>query len=264
MLNTLKTYSLRTSSLLAVLVLAACGNLSQVTNKGTTDEPVWPNPADTSFDAGSYPEIENLKLIGPGMTKDQFYNLLGRPHFAEGFAGVREWDYLFHFRTPSGDVSCQYKILFDQDKKAQSFFWKPSSCANFIQNKQATVVAPATPAPQAFSLNSDVLFAFNSATLTAAGQGEVKRVAAELASHDTQVTIVGHTDRIGSDVANQGLSLRRAQAVRLALMENGISSKRIVAHGVGETQPVVQCAKRDRTAEIACLAPNRRVDITAR
>src|SRR5690606_5044560 len=44
---------------------------------------------------GSYPNIDNLRQVGDGITRDQLYDLLGRPHFAEGFR-VREWDYLFH------------------------------------------------------------------------------------------------------------------------------------------------------------------------
>jgi outer membrane protein OmpA-like peptidoglycan-associated protein len=255
MLKTLKTYTVRASGIMAVLALAACGNLSQVSDKGTTDEPVWPDPADTSFDTGSYPAVENLRLVGPGMSKDQLYNLLGRPHFAEGLAGVREWDYLFHFRTANGDLTCQYKVLFDKDKLARSFLWKPEACADLLNPRQ-----PA--APSSYSLNSDVLFAFGSAVLTAAGQAEVARVAAQLEQHgDATVTVVGHTDRIGSDAANMALSQRRAQSVRDALVSNGVAASSIRAVGAGESQPVVQCGEGSRNEVVACLAPNRRVEI---
>jgi len=257
MLKTLKTYTLRASGIVAALALAACGSLSQVSDKGTTDEPVWPDPADTSFDTGSYPSLENLRLVGSGMTKDQLYNLLGRPHFAEGLAGVREWDYLFHFRTANGDLTCQYKVLFDKDKLARSFLWKPQGCADLLNPAQ-----PAPAAPSSYSLNSDVLFAFGSATLTAAGQAEVVRVAAQLGQRDgAAVTVVGHTDRIGSDAANMTLSQRRAQSVRDALVSNGVAASSIRAVGAGESQPVVQCAEGSRSEVVACLAPNRRVEI---
>lgn len=39
-----------------------------------------------------------------GMNKDQIYQLAGRPHFAEGMSGVREWDYLFNFTGPEGII----------------------------------------------------------------------------------------------------------------------------------------------------------------
>lgn len=130
MLKSLQAIVLRLGGILLAVTLAACGNLSHVSDRGTTKEPVWPDPANASFDTGSYPKLDTLRLIAPGMTKDQLYNLLGRPHFGEGLVGVREWDYLFHFRTPQGEKSCQYKILFDKDKRAQSFFWKPAECAS--------------------------------------------------------------------------------------------------------------------------------------
>ncbi|HWK60587.1 MAG TPA: outer membrane protein assembly factor BamE [Eoetvoesiella sp.] len=130
MLKSLQTIVLRSGGILLAVALAACGNLSQVSDQGTTSEPVWPDPASASFEAGSYPKVDALRLIEPGMSKDQLYNLLGRPHFGEGLAGVREWDYLFHFRTSRGEKTCQYKILFDKDKHARSFFWKPEACVS--------------------------------------------------------------------------------------------------------------------------------------
>ena len=62
------------------------------------------------------------------MNKDQIYELIGRPHFQEGLYGVREWDYLFNYRENGEHKTCQYKILFDKDKNAQSFFWLPEGC----------------------------------------------------------------------------------------------------------------------------------------
>jgi len=258
MFNTLKKYSVRAGGLVAVLTLAACGNLSHVTDKGTSDEPVWPDAGDVTFNTGSYPELDSLRLVGPGMSKDQLYNLLGRPHFAEGLAGVREWDYLFHFRTPNGDITCQYKVLFDTDKRAQTFLWKEQACADLARGKLPK------PEPKTFSLNSDVLFGFGSATLTAAGLDEVARVGGALKqASDARVTVVGHTDRIGSDAANQALSQRRAESVRSVLVDHGIAPSRIQARGEGASRPVVQCGDGSRAELVSCLAPNRRVDIIA-
>lgn len=114
----------------ATTVLAACTTSgTHVKANGTADELKWPNPVDTSFnkDRGTFPNLENLSKIRSGMTKDQLYDLIGRPHFTEGFR-VREWDYLFHFHTPGTgpqDVTtCQYKVLFDNKKYARSFHWR--------------------------------------------------------------------------------------------------------------------------------------------
>lgn len=257
MLYTLKAFSLRAGGLLAVLLLSACGNLSQVTNQGTTNKPVWPDPADASFTNGSYPNLDNLRLVGSGMTKDQLYNLLGRPHFNEGFAGVREWDYLFHFRTPKGDVTCQYKVLFDKDVLARSFFWKPASCADIVNG-------PKKAAPKTFSLSSDVLFGFDSAALTPKGSAAIAQVADQLKQRrDASVTVVGYTDRLGSNSYNQALSQRRADTVRTALVKDGVGAERVRSIGKGEDKPLAQCGNNTGSALIACLAPDRRVEIVA-
>lgn len=247
-------------SLVAAAALSACGNLSQVTREGTTDDPVWPDP-DKAAGEGTFPLLQELRLMGPGMTKDQIYKLLGIPQFGEGLAGVHEWDYLFHFRTPDGIVDCQYKILYDKDMRAQSFFWKPESCTALLDAPAPE--APAAAQPQTMSLAGDVLFGFDSAELTAAGRAEVARVAglindAEAAS----VEVVGHTDRLGNADYNQRLSERRAQAVRSALIAAGVTAPAISARGAGEAQPVVQCETAPRSGLVDCLAPNRRVELT--
>ena len=124
-------------TLLTSLSLAGCGTLSQVDDQGKTNEPVFPqlDKDKPEFKTGSYPNMENLRQVHAGVTRDQLYDLLGRPHFAEGFR-VREWDYLFHFNTPEGVKSCQYKVLFDKDMKGQSFYWKPAECEQFVKNQR--------------------------------------------------------------------------------------------------------------------------------
>jgi outer membrane protein OmpA-like peptidoglycan-associated protein len=52
------------------------------------------------------------------------------------------------------------------------------------------------------------------------------------------VQIEGFTDSVGTDDYNQGLSERRAAAVRDALTGMGISSDRIQARGLGKSSPV--------------------------
>ncbi len=237
----------------AALVLAGCGSLSKVDGQGQTDQPVFPQVDKVSFDAGSFPNLDNLRSIRAGMTRDQLYNLIGRPHFAEGFK-VREWDYLFHFDTAQGTQTCQYKILFDKHRIAQNFYWQPEACAEVLN---------AAPAAKHFSLSGDVSFAFGSAVLSAAGTQEVARIAQALeAARDVErITVSGHTDRIGSAQANQRLSEQRAAAVRQALIGHGLPAARIQAQGHGASQPVVQCDQTVRADLIACLAPNRRVDI---
>jgi outer membrane protein OmpA-like peptidoglycan-associated protein len=52
------------------------------------------------------------------------------------------------------------------------------------------------------------------------------------------VVIEGHTDNVGSDLSNQGLSERRAQSVQSALMGRGVARNQISSLGKGENFPV--------------------------
>jgi outer membrane protein OmpA-like peptidoglycan-associated protein len=73
-----------------------------------------------------------------------------------------------------------------------------------------------------------------------------------------QVTVIGHTDRVGSDESNDALSLKRAAAIRDLLVQIGISRQAIEVVGRGEREPVVPTA--DGVAE----ERNRRVEIKLR
>ena len=77
----------------------------------------------------------------------------------------------------------------------------------------------------------------------------------------TQIVIVGHTDRLGSDEYNQKLSERRADAVKSYIASKGVEAGRLQVVGKGESEPVVQCTETKKAALIECLKPNRRVEI---
>ncbi len=115
----------------ALLVLQGCGSVSKgIDDDGRAAEVVFPDKdRDAWLKEGTFPNPDNLRAVAPGVTKDQLYALLGRPHFNEGLAGVREWDYIFHFRRPEGGVaSCQFKVIFDKDYRGRSFHWLPADC----------------------------------------------------------------------------------------------------------------------------------------
>jgi OmpA-OmpF porin, OOP family len=99
-----------------------------------------------------------------------------------------------------------------------------------------------------------VHFKNNSDQLDEADKVSLDRVATNLTSLGfVSGTIVGHTDSVGSDAFNQGLSERRAKAVAAYLESKGIGSGRIVASGAGESQPVADNATPEGRAQ------NRRV-----
>ena len=252
--------------LLAVALLAACATKSNVKANGTTDEPVWPKPYSVTFDKhrGTFPTQAELAAIEAGMTKDELYKLIGRPHYDEGMFNVREWDYLFHFRTPGQGTdnitTCQYKVIFDKHKFARSFHWRAVDPAE-------AACPPAAAEARRYTLSADALFAFDkgdAASINAKGRAELDELAGKLKSFDRlqSIRITGYTDYLGSDSYNLALSQQRADTVRQYLIAQGIAAGLIQAHGAGKQQPVKECARTgSREALIACLQPNRRVEI---
>lgn len=102
----------------------------------------------------------------------------------------------------------------------------------------------------------DVLFTSGMADLKAGAASNLDRLVTFLNQNPNRtVEIEGHTDNVGSDDYNQGLSQRRADSVRSFLMQRGIGSERIVAAGMGEQRPVA-----DNTSD-GGRQQNRRVEV---
>ncbi len=270
---------LTTSSLaaaaMAVAVVAGCSTTSShPTDQGTSSQVVFPDKASAWPAQGTFANLDNLRLLRPGMNKDQHYALVGRPHFKEGMVDVREWDYLFNFRTgkpaPNDVVQCQMKVLFDTDMLSRSYYWAPESCAAFLKypdmpTPAAPVVTPAVT-ERTTTLGADALFAFNGsgpADLLPEGRRLVDALGRELASMKSlrRVDVYAYTDRLGSAADNQRLSQQRAATVKNLLVAQGVDSRVVTARGRGKADPVSHCSAMPRSRLIACLAPDRRVEI---
>ena len=100
----------------------------------------------------------------------------------------------------------------------------------------------------------DVLFDTNQSQLKPGGLRNMDKVVGFLKQHPTRhVLIEGFTDSTGSDSLNQQLSERRADAVRIALVDGGVGDDRIRMQGLGRSLPRRQQRQRRRTAdEPAC------------
>jgi len=114
-------------------------------------------------------------------------------------------------------------------------------------------------------ISADVLFAFNSSTLTPKGKAELTKLANTLKAETVQVermVIEGHTDRIGSVAYNNQLSLARANSVINYLKSQGITIP-MTPRGMGKSVPVTDgcygVAPGIKLHE--CLQPDRRVRI---
>ena len=134
--------------------------------------------------------------------------------------------------------------------------------------REAVVAPPPEPchAPAGFQVDANchiieqtvvvraVDFEFNSTQLTVPAQHTLDEVAAALLTQpELNVVVQGHTDSIGTESYNLGLSQRRAEAVKAYLIGRGLSAAVLTAKGFGKTKPIAT----NETAE--GRAQNRRV-----
>jgi OOP family OmpA-OmpF porin len=120
---------------------------------------------------------------------------------------------------------------------------------------------PVAPAPMAMPAPAParsylVFFDWDKADLT----DRARQIVSEAASNSTKVQytrleVNGYTDTSGSPQYNQGLSVRRAQAVAAELVKDGVPKSAIAIQGFGETHPLVPTGANVREPQ------NRRVEI---
>lgn len=276
---------------LSALMLTACGTPGRAIDPqaqavAIAAKPVAPSAADfpemqsAKWQQGAFPNLDSLRQVQPGMGKDQLRELLSWPHFSEGLWGVEEWNYIFHLRTGDGPafLTCQYMVRFSDAMLVTGGFWKTSECealsrpSTKVAIKPVVQPLPAPPAralpPQKINLSSDGLFRFGGAAvgdLQPEGRQKVELLTEEIRrkfASIRSISIIGHTDRLGSADYNAALSLQRANTVRDLMVRAGADQNLIKAAGMGKTKPVVDCPGAQQTpALVACLQPNRRVEI---
>lgn len=114
-------------------------------------------------------------------------------------------------------------------------------------------VAPIAPPPVAAAPQTNdytVYFDFNSWTLSAEDLTVITNVInTARAGGQSRITVVGHTDTVGSADFNQRLSVRRANVVVEALVDMGARREAIQASGVGKTDLAVQTPDQTREAK---------------
>lgn len=122
-------------------------------------------------------------------------------------------------------------------------------------------IAEVTPEPTAPMKVEEamylVFFDFDKSAVAASGESVLDAVGQEVKGRSLNtVNVLGHTDRAGSRTYNNRLALKRANAVRDALINRGVAASLIKVDGRGEDQNLV--ATDDNVREPA----NRRAEIT--
>ena len=225
----------------------------------------FPALDDNWYGGGRFVAPDNVLRLTEGQSKEQVRQLIGDPHFSEGFFRVREWNYVFNLYTGQGNqyITCQYQVRFDDDMALESTRWRDQQCPGLLVKHQET----AQPGQRTAWFSGAVLFDFDSETLTLEGQRAVDRILEGIRRDfdDPVIHITAYTDRFGSDAYNDRLSQSRAEVVKRYLMAQGVAESAISTSGKGMANPVVACRGGKATASVtACLRPNRRVEMAVK
>ena len=145
-----------------------------------------------------------------------------------------------------GDILKSKQELQESEKRTADALAALSSLAMLKEEERGLVL----------TLSGSVLFRSAESALLPQAQAKLDQVVKALLAIPARNLIVeGHTDSQGSDAYNQGLSQRRADAVRDYLVQKGYPSDRIQARGKGEGSPIAQNSSAEGRAN------NRRVEI---
>ena len=124
-----------------------------------------------------------------------------------------------------------------------------------IQKKFGMALAADPGQPATFSL----YFKSGTNQLTTTSKDLLPDIFAAIASRKSKdISVVGHTDRVGAEDLNFRLSRKRADAIKSLLVKKGVESNLIHVDAHGESNPLIATA--DEVAE----PKNRRVDVTVR
>lgn len=131
-----------------------------------------------------------------------------------------------------------------------------------VQDNKAESCSPKSTSG---AVPTDMLFEFGTTSISPSG--ELLLLQFIEASRDDKaiasVILTGHTDQLGDPWQNNAFSFSRAEAVREFLRTHGFADKPIKVQGAGSSQPEVPLSACPiGPYQIACLGPNRRIDIT--
>lgn len=264
----MKTYPAKFLFVVAVALSGCHQNPSHPERDGSIKEVVWPAPENAKLWTGQgiFPAPESISHLNKGMTKDQVYFIIGRPHFDEGVFAVREWDYLIHFRTPgigmNGVTTCQLKIIYDSDKRVSGIYWKSVDPKNGLCPPDAGQKKES----HRYTLSADILFGLNQYQLNKSNYDALKKIDKIISDirgkggYDS-ISVYGYTDWQGDRNYNMKLSLLRAKFVGNYFIANGFPKDKIFSKGMGETIPETSCPDLTGEKLTECLQSDRKVVI---
>jgi OOP family OmpA-OmpF porin len=164
-----------------------------------------------------------------------------------------------------GDSSKHY-ILDSSGNCVRTSSWSKETATKECNPELFPEVVEAPPAPppppqpvyEKVTISATALFDFNKATLKPEGKTALHDLDERIKAKGAQVVdidVIGHTDSVGPEEYNMGLSVRRATSVKDYMVSEGIDAGIIDVSGQGESNPVADNGTNEGRAQ------NRRVEI---
>jgi len=221
--------------------------------------------------------LEALEKKQASITMDTPQQLTGsiavRPGLLEEIASLKKHNKFICGQRPIAEAEVHlvwagHELYEYGESHAQSYL---RNTENLIYEAQVAMDNCAEPPPlEKITLSGDAMFKFGKTTLNKSALWRLDSLVENIKSvtHLEEVTLIGHTDHLHSNKLlefNQNLSVKRAESIKQYLVSKGIPEDKIRTQGAGSSQPLVQCSdKLSKAKKIACLQPNRRVEIILR
>lgn len=218
-------------------------------------------PAILSENVAVAPELRERLALPAGADRDAVYGALvaltdGKPLSVSGS--------LKEFALDAGDVH----LLLRYDAKANNvaYVGLPTGATAGGSSSapgplERAAIDTARPQPAVVAL-APVLFEFDQASLGGDAAEALESALAGKLERAIAIHLTGHADPVGEAQYNLGLSQKRAEAVRERLVALGIDPSIIALAAAGAAAEDTCAHARSREARIACLAPERRVDVS--
>ncbi|OQX97921.1 MAG: hypothetical protein B6I24_07095 [Bacteroidetes bacterium 4572_128] len=159
---------------------------------------------------------------------------------------------LCKFEVPSGAV---YTIKIKSYSDTVTLYKVEIQKANYDQNFELTLKYQL---PKTYTLKN-VNFQSGSSKLKSSSFKSLNELAELMLNKKTlKIELAGHTDSQGDDALNLKLSHARAKVLKNYLVKKGITAKRLIVKGYGETRPIANNAteegrKKNRRTEVIII-----------
>lgn len=147
----------------------------------------------------------------------------------------------------------------NEGAKASEAKQAPTQAVLFTDEKIRSMFADTLSKEPAPPERYRLYFSTGTATMTVDAHSELAKIKAVIqARQSCDLSVIGHSDRVGDNESNKGISLQRAETVAKALTNKGVDRNCMDIRYYGENDPAVP------TADNIPEARNRRVEVEIR